>query len=625
MSMAMSERDMTDHQVQLPLGVSSGLAKPNIVRQDREDGSFVLRSAENLLPYSRCIGDWLSQWASWTPATIFLAERTSHGGLRAWRTVGYAQALEQVRSIGQSLLDLKLDLSRPIVALSDNSVNLGILSLAVMHVGGSISIISSAYSRGATDHTKLYTMLDQINPCLIYAEDAKQYADIIGRYGTSVPVVYSVDSPSNAMSFDTLLSTRATFEVDAAFERIEPSTAARMLLTSGSTGKPKLVVNTHGMLCANQQMIAQCWHFVDQKQPVVLDWLPWSHTFGANHNFNLVLRNGGTLFIDDGRPMPGKIEWTLENIREVKPTLFFNVPKGYDALLPSLESDPELADALFGRLQMLFFAAAALPQKTADRLRAVATHVGRDQLFLTTEWGSTETAPVITSAHFHSDDAKNIGVPVPGVELKFVPIQGKLEMRVRGESVFSEYRGDPEKTSEAFDEEGFYRIGDAGFLANADDPNSGIVFDGRVAEDFKLTSGTWVSVGPLRVRLLSGLTPYAHDVVIAGHDRDEIGILVFPSAALRSLAGDADGAMTGAELVRCKGVREVLLEQLETLGVDVGSSQRPARALLLSTPPSLELGELTDKGYVNQRAVLTLRKLEVQTLFSDDDAVIRVQ
>ncbi|REE06613.1 feruloyl-CoA synthase [Paraburkholderia sp. BL27I4N3] len=625
MSIATSERDMADYQTHLPLGGVSGLAKPNIVREHRGDGSFVLRSAERLLPYDRCIGDWLCRWASRTPDAVFLAERSSIEGSRTWRTVTYAQALEQVRRIGQSLLDLELDFGRPIVALSDNSVNLGLLSLAVMHVGGSISIISSAYSRVASGRSRLYSMLDQINPCLIYAEDASHYGDVIGNYGAAAPAVYTLNSPADALSFETLIAAPATSAVDAAFEKILGSTPARMLLTSGSTGKPKLVVNTHQMLCANQQMISQCWHFVDQHSPVVLDWLPWSHTFGANHNFNLVLRNGGTLYIDDGRPMPGKIERTLENIREVRPTLFFNVPKGFDALLPYLENDPSLADALFGRLQMLFFAAAALPQKTADRLRAVAAQVGPRRIFLTTEWGSTETAPVVTSAHFESSDAKNIGVPVPGVELKFVPAHGKLEMRVRGESVFAEYRGDPEKTAEAFDEEGFYRIGDAGQLARADDPNAGIIFDGRVAEDFKLTTGTWVSVGPLRLRILSGLAPYAQDIVIAGHDRDEIGILIFPGPALRALAQDAEGAMTGAELVHREGVRDVLTKQLKSLSANVGSSQKPARALLLSAPPSLELGEVTDKGYVNQRVVLALRELEVQTLFSDADAVIRVQ
>lgn len=610
---------------QSPLARTGALAAPHIIREDRSDGSFVLRSSELLQPYHRRVGEWLIEWARKTPNAVFLAERDVDGPRNTWREVSYAQALDKVRRIGQSLLNLNLPDGCSIVALSDNSVNLALLSLAAMHVGKAIAVVSSAYSRVAKEYTKLHAMLDQLAPAVIYAEDGEVYGRAAESYVGRCHIVYSRNVRAGASSFSELEASTATDAVEQAFISITSQTPARLLLTSGSTGKPKVVVNTHDMLCANQQMIAQCWRFVDHAQPVVLDWLPWSHTFGANHNFNLVLRNGGSLYIDDGRPMPGMIERTVQNIKDVRPTLFFNVPRGYDALLPLLEKDAEATAALFERVEMLFFAAAALPQKIADRVRALASTVRDDPVFFTTEWGATETSPVITSAHFATSDSGNIGVPVPGVELKFVPCQDKLEMRVRGPSVFTAYRDDPDRTRAAFDDERFYCIGDAGRLADPDDPNLGVIFDGRVTEDFKLTTGTWVSVGTLRVRAVSALTPYVQDAVITGHDRDEVGLLLFPSPALRALAKDHASELSGNELACCDAVRQALLTALIELGVGAGSSQRPTRAMLLSAPPSLEHGEITDKGYINQRAVLTLRAAEVERLYSDHQAVIRVR
>jgi len=310
-------------------------------------------------------------------------------------------------------------------------------------------------------------------------------------------------------------------------------------------------------------------------------------------------------------------------LQQVRPTLFFNVPRGYDVLLPYLEADDTLAAALFGRLDMLFFAGAALPQQLAERLRAVATKVRSAPLFLTTEWGSTETSPVITSAHFETVDTRNIGVPVPGIQLKFVPCDHKYELRVRGPSVFPCYLGDLDKTRDAFDEEGFYRTGDAGKLADPENPSAGVIFDGRVAEDFKLTTGTWVSVSTLRANAVAALAPFAQDVVVSGHDRDEVGLLIFPTPALRALAGDAEPQPCGKSLGEHPAVRAALAEALARLGRNAGSSQRAARAVLLSSPPSIERGEITDKGYINQRAVLTLRADDVSRLYSDCASVIR--
>jgi feruloyl-CoA synthase len=364
------------------------------------------------------------------------------------------------------------------------------------------------------------------------------------------------------------------------------------------------------MLCANQQMIAQAWRFLDDEKPVLVDWLPWSHTFGGNHNLNMVLRNGGHLVIDEGRPAPGLIEKSARNLAEIQPTIYFNVPKGLDLLLPLLEADEAMARRFFERLRVVFYAGAALPQATWDRLQALARRIRGREVWLTTSWGSTETSPAITSAHWWLDRAGVIGLPLPGTELKLVPNGGKLEMRVRGVNVFPGYRDAPHLTAQAFDAEGYYCIGDAGLLADEAHPEKGVVFNGRVAEDFKLTTGTWVSVGTLRVRVVSALAPYAQDAVITGHDRDEVGVLVFPSPAAAGLSPQALADHVAGALRALKGEGG-------------GSSQVPVRALVLAEPPSADAGEITDKGYINQRAVLARRADAVQQLYAGGPGVIR--
>ena len=409
------------------------------------------------------------------------------------------------------------------------------------------------------------------------------------------------DPARGLIDFASLRAVTERPDVREAFAAIRPDDTAKYLLTSGSTGQPKVVINTHRMLCANQQMIRQVWGFLGDEKPVIVDWLPWSHTFGGNHNLHLALANGGTLVIDEGRPAPGLIERTLTNLREIRPTLWFNVPRGFDMALPFLEADAALARDVFSRLRAVFYAGAALPQATWERLDAIARRARDEPVWFTTSWGATETAPAITSAHWKLDRAGVIGLPLPGMELKFVPEGGKLEMRVRGLAVFPGYRNAPELTAAAFDDEGFYRIGDAGRLLDPARPERGVVFDGRVAEDFKLGSGTWVSVGMLRVRLVSALAPYVQDVVITGHERDEIGVLAFPNAQGAALAPE----------VLADHIRTTLTQ----LRVDAqGSAQAPRRALVLRDPPSADAGEITDKGYVNQRAVLQRRADQVEAL-----------
>ncbi len=588
-----------------------GLAPPHTTRVDFDDGSFVLRSPEPLKPYARCIGEWLEHWAAATPDAEAFAERTPTGD---WRRLSWAQTRVQVGRIAQTLLDLKLAPQAPVVVLSDNGIDHLLLMLAAMHIGRAVCTVSSAYCRLTQDHTKVHGILNTLGPGLVYASDAAVYGPAVASAALKAVTVFSqgADRVAGALSFEQLAASAETPAVMAAFHEVRPDTHAKYLLTSGSTGHPKVVINTHRMLCANQQMIAQAWRFLDTEKPVIVDWLPWSHTFGGNHNLNLVLRNGGTLVIDEGRPAPGLIEKSLANLCEVQPTIHFNVPRGLDMLLPLLEADRALAQQFFARLRGVFYAGAALPQATWERLQALARRVRGEDIWLTTSWGSTETSPSITSAHWWLDRAGVIGLPLPGMELKFTPNGGKLELRVRGVSVFPGYRDAPHLTAQAFDAEGYYCIGDAGRLANPADPNQGVVFDGRVAEDFKLTTGTWVSVGTLRVRVVSALSPWAQDVVITGHDRAEVGVLVFPSAAAASLPA--------ADLAHHLGQA---LRALKREGG--GSSQVPTRAWVLREPPNPDAGEITDKGYLNQAAVLKRRADAVAALYAGQPGAITLE
>lgn len=584
------------------------LAKPRAVRVGFDDGSFVLRSPEPLQPYARCIGEWLDRWAAETPNALAFAERNSDG---QWRRLTWAETRVLVGRIAQSLLGLKLMPNAPIVVLSDNALDHVLLVLAGMHIGRAVCTVSSAYSRMTKDYTKIHGILNALGPALVYASDAAIYGPPLASSGLHAVAVFSQGAETfpGALSFDSLTRTAEGPAVREAFEAITPDTHAKYLLTSGSTGHPKVVINTHRMLCANQQMIGQAWRFLDKEKPVLVDWLPWSHTFGGNHNLNLVLRNGGTLVIDDGRPAPGLIEKSVANLAEMQPTIWFNVPRGFEMALPLLEADETLARRVFERLRAVFYAGAALPQATWDRLQALAVKVQGRPVWLTTSWGSTETSPAITSAHWELERAGIIGGVLPGLELKFIPNGEKLELRVRGVSVFPGYRNAPQLTAQAYDEEGYYRIGDAGFLTDEKQPELGVVFNGRVAEDFKLTTGTWVSVGTLRVRVVSAMAPYVQDVVVTGHDRDEIGVLIFPTTQA--------AALPAQELAKHLG------NALKTLGSEGGgSSQTPKRALLLCEPPNIEAGEITDKGYINQGAVLKRRASDVASLYAGGSHVI---
>ncbi|MBQ0958045.1 feruloyl-CoA synthase [Ideonella sp. 4Y11] len=585
---------------------TDNVAPPRAELLTLTDGSFVLRSPQALGPYARCIGDWLEKWAKDTPDALAVAERAPSGD---WRQLTWAQLRAGVGRVAQGLLGLHLPADKPVVVLSDNSVDHLVLMLACMHIGRPVCTVSSAYCRLSKDYVKIREILQMLDPALVYASDAATYGPAIracldgGALKGVVVLGTGADEVPGAFPWDTLASRPEGPGVMQAFARLLPDTVAKYLLTSGSTGHPKVAINTHRMLCANQQMMAQTWRFLRREKPVLLDWLPWSHTFGGNHNLNMVLCHGGTLYIDDGRPVPGAIEKTVRNLKDCQPNIHFNVPRGLDMLMGFFEDDLAFAKKVLAPLRAVFYAGAALPQASWQRLQAIAAKVREEPLWLTTSWGSTETAPAVTSAHFMLEGAGCIGLPLPGTELKFIPNGEKLELRVRGVNIFPGYRGQPQLSAEAFDEEGYYKIGDAGFLVDPAHPEKGVMFNGRVAEDFKLTTGTWVSVGTLRVKLVSALAPLATDAVITGHDRDEIGALLFLSPAGQAMEREALHAKVQAAL-----------QELKRGG---GSSQCPARVLLMTEPPNADAGEITDKGYINQRAVLSRRAVEVATLYAE--------
>jgi feruloyl-CoA synthase len=561
--------------------------------EKRADGSIVLRSPQKLGLQARCVTEWLVRWALEKPERIFLAERKGEG----WRKITYLEGYGATRIIGQALLNEGLGPDRPVAILSDNSIDHALLALGAMHVGVPVAPISPAYSLMSKDFGKLKHIFELVKPGLVYAADTEKFAPALAAVG------------AKSASLAKMLETNPGSTLEREFAKIRPDTVAKILFTSGSTGMPKGVINTHRMLCANQQQLAQAWPFVEDRPPVVVDWLPWNHTFGANHNFNLVLRNGGTMYLDGGKPVPGLIETTARNLREIAPTLYFNVPRGFDLLLPFLESDAELRRNFFRDLDVLFYAAAALPQNLWDRLKKLAAQENNRKLAMLSAWGSTETSPLATSVHFPMQRAGVIGLPVPECDLKLVPSAGKLEVRVRGPNVMPGYFKRPDLTQAAFDDEGFYRIGDAVKFADPADPAKGIVFDGRVAEDFKLSTGTWVNVGALRMKLIAAGDLLIQDAVITGHDRSEIGALLFLNPAA---AREMDASAISVKLTRA----------LTTLSSEGGTSMCLKRLLVMTEPPSIDANEITDKGYLNQRAVLERRAALVEALYAGGKDVV---
>ncbi len=599
-------------------------AEPRIIRQDRPDGSLILRSTVPLAPYEPSLAKLFRAAVERNPEGLFLAERNANA---AWREVPYEEARLAVDALAQGLIERGLSAERPIMILSGNSIDHALLTLAGHTAGVPVAPISVAYSLQSQDHAKLKHIAALLKPGLIYVADTGPFAKSLAAIDLSGAEVVASRNGANLAKvtlFDAMADTRPGPALEQAVAAIRPDTIAKFLFTSGSTGLPKGVINTHSMLTANQQQLAQIWPFLDEATLELLDWLPWNHTFGANHNFNLVLRHAGTLYIDGGRPVPGLIEQTVKNLGEISPTIYFNVPAGYAALLPFLERDEAVAHSFFAKLHLIFYAGAALPQDLWTRLEAVSERVTGARVPTTSSWGTTETSPLATAAHFIIERAGAIGVPVPGVELKLAPAGHKLEVRVRGPNVTPGYWKRPDLTAEAFDEEGFYKPGDAVRLVNAADPNQGVAFDGRITEDFKLTTGTWVHVGALRVALLAAASPALQDAVVTGENREFVGLLAWLNSAGCTRLIGAECPL--AELARHRLVREHVRSMLAKWNAEHrGSSERIARVILFSDTPSIDANEITDKGYINQRLALERRRAEMERLYAatpDGDVIV---
>ena len=580
------------------------LGPDDIAVTRRGDGAVVLRSPHVLGPFPRNLTERLAHWAAEAPDRILAAQRDARGD---WRTLTYRDAHVRARRIAQALLERGLSVERPVAILSENGIEHLLLLLAAMHVGVPCAPVSPAYSLVSTDHAKLRFIISLATPGLVFASDADRFAKAIDA---AIP-----KSTERVLGreFAKLEATPATAQVDAAHAGTGPDTIAKFLFTSGSTGQPKAVINTQRMLCSNQQMLAQALPSLAAAPPVLVDWLPWHHTAGGNHNIGITLYNGGTLYIDGGRPLPGLIEHTVRNLREVSPTIYFNVPRGYEALLPYLRNDATLRKTFFSRLGLIQYAAAVLPKPVWKAYDELALETCGERILWITGYGATETAPFAMSTNRGAARAGTVGLPVDGLEMKLAPVNDKLEARFRGPSITPGYWRQPELTRAAFDEEDFYRTGDAMRFLDPEDPQQGLEFDGRLTEDFKLTTGTWVSVGPLRAGVIAAGAPFIQDVVITGHGRDEVGALVFPNLAAC--------AALDAEARRAR-----LREIFEGLARDsTGTSNRITRVLLLEAPPSIDAGEITDKGSINQRAVLEVRAALVEALYAEppDPRIIR--
>ena len=571
-------------------------ANPDIEMERRDDGSIVLRSRHTLTEWEPSITAVLRRRAGEHPDRPLAAQRDAED---RWVTLTYGDAARKADTLAAAFLDLGLGRDKPVMILSGNSLEHLLVSLGAYAAGVPVMPISVAYSLMSADHARIKAIAELTEPGLIFTEDA-------GRFGAALD---AVSAPSvliargerdDALRLDDLLTGHSSLDGDPG---PGADTVAKVLFTSGSTGTPKGVINTHRMLCSNQAMLQAIWPFLGEEPPVLVDWLPWSHTFGANHNLNLALFNGGTIYIDDGRPAPPLFPRTVAALKDVPPTLYFNVPAGYALLAPALENDAELAERFFSRLRFMFYAAAALPDALATRMRALARAHADHDVPLTSSWGTTETAPCATSMHYLGAPTGCIGVPIPGCTIKLAPVLDRLEIRVSGPNVTPGYYRAPELAAAAFDEEGFYRSGDAGRMLDPEDPNRGVAFDGRIAENFKLMTGTFVAAGSLRTRLLS-VAGVLSDAVICGQDAEYAAALAWVNPAE---ARDR----SGAEL------REHLARALARLNSEAGSASRIERLLLLEAPPSLDAGEITDKGYLNQRRCLECRAGDVARLYAE--------
>ncbi|WP_080059507.1 feruloyl-CoA synthase [Spirosoma aerolatum] len=584
-------------------------------KQVDADGCIRLELEQPLGAYPAKPGEKLLYWATHRSEGTFLARRGADG---EWIRLSYRSTLEQVKSIAQYLLNLAIGPDESIVILSENSLEHALLALAAMHIGVPYSPISPQYSLLSTDLGRLKHCLQVMTPKVVFVQNHTAYARAIALAKSLFPEVLIITAtPGNEVDFSELLNMVPTDAVDQAFERVTADTVAKILFTSGSTGLPKGVINTHGMWCANLQQITQTFPFMATEPPVFIDWLPWNHTFGGNHNVGLALYNGGSLYIDDGKPTPAGIETTVQNLREISPTVYFNVPKGFEMLIPYFEREPALRETFFARLSMLFYAGASLAQPIWNRLEELAVETIGERIPIITGLGCTESGPSALFANWGGSFSGLLGVPVAGMSVKLVPDNDKLEARYKAPNVTPGYWRNAEATQKAFDDEGYYKTGDAVKFLDERDPSKGLVFDGRIAEDFKLSTGTWVNVGILRMKIIAAGSPIVQDAVIAGLDRDYASAILFLNIdacrKLAKLAPDVHYRDAFQTMAVTDFVDQLLSKLNETA---MGSADRLGKMIIAHDPPSIDTGEITDKGSLNQRAILANRPHLIEQLYS---------
>lgn len=586
----------------------------------RPDGSILVWQKGELGPYPNRLSDKIKHWADTTPDQVWMAERGPDGD---WIKVTYKQMYRMIRSIGQVMLDLDLSAERPLLILSENSIEHGLMALGAQYVGVPSAAIAPAYCLMSSDYAKLKSIADQITPGAIFAKDVTPFTPAIDAiFGDATPVLTMTEGRS-AVSWSEMTSKEPSPEVEAANAATGPDTVAKFMFTSGTTGSPKAVIQTQRMLCSNQEMVLDCYEYLRTDPPIVVDWAPWNHVASGSKVFNMVLYNGGTFYIDAGKPSPKLIGETIRNLREVSPNWYFNVPAGYEILVEEMAKDPVLRESFYKDMKLMLYAGAAMAGHTWDELERLSIETTGERVFLTTGLGSTETAPFALFSTDAQDEPGNIGVPAKGITLKLVPNDDKLEARLKGPNITPGYWRNPEMTAEAFDDEGYYCLGDALRFADPDDPAKGFYFDGRTAENFKLSTGTWVGVGPLRAKLTDALGGVARDVVIVGEGRERLGALLVPfRPAMERLVGGGED-MSDADLFDHPAVRQDIAVNLAKYSQSApGSSTAVKRAMVLVDPLDLDKGEVTDKGSVNQRAVLRHRAQLLETLFTDDPGVI---
>lgn len=590
-----------------------------VTTRQGDNGVVYVRATQDLQPHPVRLTDRLAHWAQTTPDRTWMAQRVKNadGSLGDWRHISYQEAWQSARRIAQALLDRRLSADRPVVMLSENDLEHALLSLGCLVAGVPQCTVSAAYSTVSKDYDKLRHAIDTLTPGLVFASSGERFAAAINAtVGADVEVALIEGTlPGRSTTpFSALLATEATPAVDAAHAAITGDSIAKFMFTSGSTKAPKAVIITHGMWAANLQQMNQSMPVLAEEDLVLVDWLPWNHTFGGNHNFGIVIYNGGTLYLDEGRPTPAGMAETIRNLREIAPTVYFNVPTGFEVLAHTMKTDAQLRKNLLSRVKMFFFAAAALSQPIWDALFEVAEQEVGERIVMNTGLGMTEGCPFCVAVNSPNVQAGDIGVPTPGLELKLVPVDGKTEVRYRGPNITQGYWRNAEATREAFDEEGFYCSGDAVKWIDEADHNKGLKFDGRIAEDFKLSTGTFVSVGPMRAKIIAACAPYVQDAVITGINLKEVGALLIPTPHIRTLAGlPSDASLP--QVLESAPVQQHFQQVINQLAAQAtGSATRVARMHLMAEPPSLDKGEITDKGSINQRAVLKHRANLVEAM-----------